>query len=64
MAVDNSYYEDTDWTIQDFETPAEKAAKLANAVAQPGTCPKCGKHVGKGSFIHIKACNGHLPKAA
>jgi hypothetical protein len=28
-----------------------------------GTCPKCGKHVGKGVHFHVKGCNGHPVKA-
>lgn len=59
----NSYYDDTDWTLQDFETPAEKAAKLAKPV-EPGVCAKCGKHVGKGIAIHTRSCLGHSSKAA
>lgn len=54
----NSYYDETDWTEQDFSTPASKAAQSATAVeTAKGVCPKCGKHVGKGLHFHVKACN-------
>lgn len=46
---------DTDWTLVSFEPPK---AKEPAPIAEKGTCPKCGKHVGKGAYAHIKACKG------
>lgn len=49
-------YLDTDWSLVDFDPPKQPA----QAGAQPtkGTCPKCGKHVGKGVHFHAMACDG------
>ena len=59
----NSYYDDTDYTLLDFETPAQKAEKLV--VEQGiGVCQKCGKHIGKGIAIHSRSCVGHPEQAA
>jgi len=58
MAGDNSYYEDTDWTLMDFTSPAEKAAQSkATIETEKGVCPKCHVHIGRGLFAHMKACN-------
>lgn len=49
-------YLDTDWSLVDFSDP-KPAVKEPQAV-EKGTCQKCGKHVGKGAYAHIKACKG------
>jgi hypothetical protein len=70
----NSYYDDVDWTLLSFDDPKPKlsvvlpsgktySAEGPDYRPQKGVCPKCGKHVGKGSYIHIKACNGHSDQA-
>ncbi|MEK1929492.1 MAG: hypothetical protein AAAC47_06820 [Pararhizobium sp.] len=50
--------EDFDWQLVSFDDPKPAVAKT-----DKGTCPKCGKHIGKGAHFHIKACNGHPGKA-
>lgn len=60
----NSYYDDVDWTLQDFTSPAEKDAMKKAVESEKGVCPKCGKHVGKGIFVHVKGCHGHPIQAA
>ena len=54
----NGYLE-TDWSLVDFDPPKKPAASLL----LKGTCPKCGKHVGKGVHFHMKACDGDSRKA-
>lgn len=50
---------DTDWSLMDFTAP-----KKAEPMALPkGSCPKCGKHVGKGLHFHVMACDGGLKRA-
>lgn len=57
--MSNDYY-DTDWSLMDFTTPAQKAAESKAVIEQEkGVCPKCQRHVGRGLHIHMKACNGH-----
>lgn len=50
---------DTDWTLMDFTPPKKAEPKPIDK----GTCPKCGKHIGKGAHFHIKACDGNPRKA-
>jgi len=52
-------YDDTDWSLMDFEPPKKPAAKPLSK----GDCPKCGKHIGKGAHFHIMACDGNPRKA-
>lgn len=51
---------DTDWSLVSFEPP--KAKEPAPALDK-GTCPKCGKHVGKGVHFHVRSCDGDPSKA-
>lgn len=44
--------DDTDWTLISFEKP-KKAEE-----PKRGVCSKCGKHIGKGLFRHMKKCEG------
>ena len=44
---------DVDWTLIDFEPP-----KKAAPVILKGCCPKCGKTLGKGAYMHVKHCKG------
>ncbi len=48
-------YLDTDWILQDFDPP-KKA--VPEAALPKGQCPKCGKHIGRGSHFHIAKCEG------
>lgn len=43
---------DTDWSLVDFEDKKPKPE------APKGTCPKCGKHIGRGLHFHVKSCEG------
>ncbi len=54
-------YFDTDWSLVDFSDP--KPAEKAPQEADKGTCPKCGKHVGKGVHFHVRFCDGDPAKA-
>jgi hypothetical protein len=45
----------------DFERPSPKGE--VETPLPKGTCPKCKKHIGKGYFKHVKACDGHPEKA-
>lgn len=47
-------YFDTDWTLVSFEKPAPKPQ---TAPVLKGTCPKCGKHIGRGIAFHVKRCD-------
>ena len=49
---------ETDWSMVDFEPKKADAAKVAPVIAPKGCCPKCGKHIGKGIYFHVKACKG------
>lgn len=46
---------DTDWSLVSFDPP--KAKEPAPALDK-GTCPKCGRGMGRGSAMHIKHCRG------
>lgn len=48
-------HDDTDWSLHSFEAPAKAQPQ---AEVEKGTCPKCGKHIGKGIHFHVKACDG------
>lgn len=48
-------YHDTDWSLVDFDEP--KKASADPHQTEKGTCPKCGKHVGKGIHFHVKNCD-------
>ena len=40
---------------------AEREARQAQAAAEKpakGVCRKCGKHIGRGLYLHEKACQG------
>lgn len=60
--------DDTDWALMDFDEPKRVSAKTVEWVdagdvttwkpVAKGTCPKCGKHIGKGIAGHKKACKG------
>lgn len=50
--------DDFDWQLVSFE-----AQKPALKTDEKGTCPKCGRHIGKGIHFHVKACDGHPAKA-
>lgn len=51
---------DTDWTLVSFDPPKVKEPA---PVGDKGTCPKCGKHVGKGVHFHVRSCDGDNSKA-
>jgi hypothetical protein len=42
------------YLLADDEPPADLPAKSI----KKGICPKCGKHVGRGLFLHTKKCTG------
>jgi hypothetical protein len=50
----SSYFTDEEWN----ETPREREARKRKVVAEvpKGTCPTCGKHIGRGLHFHMKAC--------
>lgn len=57
----------TDWILYSFEPKpgqfVEKTKKMLEEQAPSeavgrGVCPKCGKHIGKGIYMHKKACKG------
>lgn len=45
---------DTDWSLVDFEKPSKPEKR---PVSVKGTCPKCGKHIGRGVHFHAQACD-------
>lgn len=49
---------DIDWQLISFDPPKPEVK-----ADDKGTCPKCGRHIGKGVHFHLKACNGHPGKA-
>lgn len=51
--------DDTDWQLLSFEAPKAAEAKADDK----GSCPKCGRYIGKGIHFHVKACDGHPAKA-
>lgn len=51
---------ETDWALIDFE---EKKPAPKPQITDKGTCPKCGKHIGKGAHFHIRVCDGNPRKA-
>ncbi|MDK4703895.1 hypothetical protein PH562_16715 [Rhizobium sp. CNPSo 4062] len=55
----------TDWSLIDFEDKKKEAPVAAAEPAETpkGSCPKCGKHIGKGLHMHMKGCNGHSGQA-
>lgn len=44
-----------DTAVKDLEEL--RRSNTARTVAK-GECPKCGKHIGRGVFFHMKGCNG------
>lgn len=50
--------DDIDWQFFSFDPP-----KPAVKADDKGTCPKCGRTIGKGGHFHVKACDGHPGKA-
>lgn len=51
-------YFDTDWSLVDFDDKKPEPPKPAK-----GVCSKCGAHIGKGLFAHMRACDGNAAKA-
>ena len=51
--------DDTDWQFLSFDEPRKQEPKAE----EKGACPKCGRHIGKGVHLHVKACDGHPAKA-
>ena len=47
---------DTDWQLMDFDEPRRVHPKAPPPVTPKGTCPKCGKYIGRGVAFHVKAC--------
>lgn len=37
---------------------AEQEATQENAILDKYACPKCGKHVKQGHYMHVKHCKG------
>ncbi|QIG68267.1 hypothetical protein EVB56_076 [Rhizobium phage RHph_Y1_10] len=50
---------DIDWHLVSFDEPQKTTVKADDK----GTCHKCGRHIGKGIHLHLKACDGHPAKA-
>lgn len=51
--------DDTNWQLYSFETPKPQA----EPVEAKGSCPKCGRKLGKGGHFHVRSCDGHPAKA-
>lgn len=49
---------DIDWVLVDFDDGPKSKPLPAPAIAKKGTCPKCGKHIGRGVHFHEKTCKG------
>lgn len=47
---------ETDWSQISFEKP--KKADAVEAVPALKSCPKCGKPLAQGSYLHVKHCQG------
>lgn len=52
--------DDFDWQLVSFDAEKPKQTLKAD---EKGSCPKCGRHIGKGIHLHLKACDGHPAKA-
>lgn len=51
---------DVDWSLIDFEAPKKPVPVVMTG---KGVCSKCGRHIGKGLFAHMRACDGNPAKA-
>lgn len=46
-------------TLKEFNDEAPKETETAKTpVLDPFACPKCGRHVKQGRFLHVKHCKG------
>ena len=46
--------DDFDWQLVSFDEPKKQATEPD----LKGTCPKCGRHIGKGIHFHVRNCSG------
>lgn len=49
--------DDTDWTDISFDPPKKTGAEKPAPVSVH-VCPKCGRLLGRGKYLHLKNCKG------
>jgi hypothetical protein len=44
--------------VLDMSRPAYSREPVTKPAPPPDECPKCGKRIGRGRYMHIKNCKG------